>query len=117
MIYWIALGWKKPDNEFTFFCHTCSFENKSNFFIQYEIPSNLLEKYKEHYCDASPTDVIIFDRRLVHTSNQNISDKYSVAVVARVWDPTDDLTLTGSITALPYGGNIGRSNLIVDPLD
>jgi len=92
-------------------------KNKSNFFIQYEIPPNLLEKYKEHYCDASPTDLIIFDRRLVHTSNQNISDKYSVAVVARVWDPTDDLTLTGSITALPYGGNIGRSNLIVDPLD
>jgi len=92
-------------------------QNKSNYFVQYEIPSNLLEGYKEHYCNASPRDLIIFSKNTVHTSNQNISDKYSVAVVARAWDPTDDLTLTGSITAQPYGGNVGRSNLVVDLLD
>ena len=56
-------------------------------------------------------------KNLPHTSNQNTSQKYSVAVVARVWDPTDDLTISGSIAATPYGGNIGRSNLVVDLLD
>ena len=57
--------------------------------------------------------MIIFHKNIPHTSNQNISKKYSVAVVARVWDPTDDLTLSGSIAATPYGGNIGRSDLVV----
>lgn len=92
-------------------------QNKSNFFIQYEIPPNLLSEYKEHWCEVNPKDLIIFHKNMVHTSNQNTSKKYSVAVVARVWDPTDDLTLSGSMAATPYGGNIGRSNLIVDLLD
>jgi hypothetical protein len=51
---------------------------------------------------------------MVHTSNQNFSEQYFVAVVARVLDPTDDLTLSGSIAGTPYGRNIGRPNLIVD---
>ncbi|MDC1065936.1 phytanoyl-CoA dioxygenase family protein [Candidatus Pseudothioglobus singularis] len=92
-------------------------QSKSNYFVQYEIPSNLLEKYNEHFCDAKPTDLIIFDKNLVHKSNQNFSDHYSVAVVARVWDPSDDLTLTGSLIATPYGGNSGRPNLVVNPLE
>jgi ectoine hydroxylase-related dioxygenase (phytanoyl-CoA dioxygenase family) len=88
-------------------------QNISNYFIQYEIPPNFLMDYKEHWCEVSPKDLIIFHKNLVHTSNQNISEKYSVAVVARVWDPSDDLTLSGSIAATPYGGNIGRSDLVV----
>jgi ectoine hydroxylase-related dioxygenase (phytanoyl-CoA dioxygenase family) len=92
-------------------------QNKSNYFVQYEIPSNLLGGYKEHWCEVAPRDLIIFHRNLVHTSNQNTSSKYSVAAVARVWDPTDDLTISGSIGATPYGGNIGRANLVVDSLD
>ena len=92
-------------------------QNKSNYFIQYEIPSNLLKEYKDHWCDVSTKDLVIFNKNMVHTSNQNTSDKYSVAVVARVWDPTDDLTISGSLTATPYGGNIGRPNLVVDSLD
>ena len=92
-------------------------QNKSNYFIQYEIPSNLLKEYKEHWCNVSTKDLVIFNKNMVHTSNQNTSDKYSVAVVARVWDPTDDLTISGSLNATPYGGNIGRPNLVVDLLD
>ncbi len=92
-------------------------QNKSNYFIQYEIPTNLVKDYKEHWCEVNRKDLIIFHKNLVHTSNQNTSEKYSVAVVARVWDPTDDLTISGSIAATPYGGNIGRPNLFVDLLD
>ncbi len=92
-------------------------QNQSNYFVQYEIPSNLLTEFNEHWCEVGPGDLILFHKNLVHTSNQNISNKYSVAVVARVWDPTDDLTLSGSIGATPYGGNIGRSNLVVNLLD
>ena len=89
-------------------------EGKSNYFIQYEIPENLLTDYSEHFCEIPRTSLIIFHRNLVHRSNQNLSDEYSVAVVARVWDPTADLTLSGAIGATPYGNNIGRPNLIVD---
>jgi len=92
-------------------------QNKSHYFTQYEIPSNLLKDYKEHWCEVSPRDLIIFNKNMVHTSNQNTSNKYSVAVVARVWDPSDDLTISGSMQATPYGGNVGRPNLVVDPLD
>lgn len=92
-------------------------QNKSNHFVQYEIPAQLLSKYREHWCEVSQRDLIIFHRNLPHSSNQNISKKYSVDVVARVWDPTDDLSLSGSMAATPHGGNVGRPNLVVDLLD
>ena len=91
-------------------------EGKANHFIQYEIPDNFLSSYPEHWCENDRGDLVLFHRSLVHTSNENCSDEYSVAVVARVWDPTDDLTLSGSLAALPYGGNLGRPGLRVDPL-
>jgi ectoine hydroxylase-related dioxygenase (phytanoyl-CoA dioxygenase family) len=92
-------------------------KRKRNYFIQYEIPHNLVSDFQEHWCEVEPKDLIIFDRSMVHTSNQNTSDQYSIAVVARVWDPTDDLTLSGSIAATPYGGNVGRPGLVVNLLD
>ncbi len=88
-------------------------QNKSNYFVQNEIPSNLLKDYKEHFCINSPGDLIVFNRSLVHTSNMNISNEYSFALVMRVWNPSDDLTLSGNIAATPYGNDKGRSGLIV----
>jgi hypothetical protein len=90
-------------------------QNQANYLNQYEIPSNFLGEYEEHFCDVDRGDLIIFDRGLVHRSNNNSSKNYSFAVVARIWDPTNDLTLSGDISATPYGNNIGRSNLIVEP--
>lgn len=89
-------------------------EKKSHHFIQYEIPNNFLNSFQEHWCEASPGDLVIFDKALVHRSNQNKSNEYSTAIVARVWDPSDDLTLSGNMAATPYGGNIGRSNFTVN---
>ena len=61
-------------------------------------------------------DVVLFDRNLLHTSNPNTTDRYSFAVVARVWDPSDDLTLSGNLAATPYSGNdVGRADLVVRP--
>ncbi len=90
-------------------------KDKSNYFIQYEIPQNFLDEYKEHFCIAAPGDLYVFHKNLAHRSNANTSNKYSVAIVARVWDPSDDLTLSGNMHATPYGGNTGRPNLFVDP--
>jgi hypothetical protein len=93
-------------------------EGKRNHFIQYDIPRNLIEAagFEEVSIAAARGDLILFDRNLVHSSNENTSDQYSFACVARVWDPTDDLTLAGSMAVTPYGGDPGgRANLIVRP--
>jgi hypothetical protein len=90
-------------------------ENNKNTFKQYEIPANFLENYEAYDCVSERGDLILFDRNLVHTSNANTSSEISFAVVVRVWDPTDDLTLSGNMEATAYGGNIGRADLMVAP--
>jgi hypothetical protein len=86
---------------------------KKNSFIQMEIPPNFLAHLNEHWVEANVGDLVMFDKNLAHTSNANTSNQYSAAIVARVWDPSDDLTLSGNVDATPYGGNLGRQNLIV----
>ena len=89
-------------------------KNKKNSYTQYEIPSKFVKDYKEYFCEASPKDLVVFHKSLVHASNTNNSNKYSLAAAVRIWDPTDDLTLSGAIDAQPYKSNTGRSNLDVD---
>jgi len=88
---------------------------KKNSFVQLEIPSNFLTDFSEHWCEANPGDLIVFHKNLAHTSNANTSPNYSAALVARIWDPSEDLTLSGDLACTPYGGNIGRQNLVVNP--
>jgi ectoine hydroxylase-related dioxygenase (phytanoyl-CoA dioxygenase family) len=88
---------------------------KKNSFIQYEIPPHFLTKFSEVWCVANRGDLIMFDKNLAHTSNSNTSESYSAALVARIWDPSEDLTLSGECAAQPYGGNLGRQNLVVNP--
>lgn len=82
-------------------------------FVQYEVPESLLGEFTETPIEAARGDLVIFDRNLIHRSNPNLSDRISVAGVARVWDPTDDLTLSGTMAATPYGGDVGRAGLVV----
>lgn len=89
-------------------------ESKKNHFIQYEIPENFVKDFEEYQTVADVGDVIIFHRRLVHRSNTNPSDKHSYALVSRIWEPSNDLTISGAITVTPYGkGGDGRADLIV----
>lgn len=88
---------------------------KPNHFVQYEIPDNLVADYPEHVCEAKRGDAILFHRRMVHRSNVNTTDRYSFALVARIWTPEDDLSITGNMAATPYGGDIGRPGLVVRP--
>jgi hypothetical protein len=86
-------------------------------FGQLEIPEFFLEGHSEIFIDAAPTDLVIFDRNLVHRSNANISKEYTYAVVSRIWDPSDDLTLSGDISAAYLGKeDAGRQDLVVDTL-
>ena len=88
-------------------------ENKANYFRQYEIPSNFLKDYEEHFCEVKRGGCVLFDRSLAHRSNNNPSEDYSFAIVARVWEHSNDLTISGSLSATPYGGDVGRANLNV----
>ena len=89
-------------------------ESKKNHFIQYEIPENFVKDFEEYKTTCELGDVIIFHRKLVHRSNNNPSDRHSYALVSRVWEPSNDLTLSGQITVTPYKGGDGRANLVVD---
>lgn len=88
-------------------------EGKSNHFLQYEIPECLLQKYPIHWCVNQPGDLVVFHRNTVHTSNLNKSELYSFALVLRAWDPSEDLTLSGSAAAKPYKDDLGRADLVV----
>jgi hypothetical protein len=90
-------------------------EGKKNHFLQFEIPENFLTAFDRYECESERGDVILFERNLVHRSNHNTGSEYGFAIVARIWDPSDDLTLAGNIAATPYGGDVGRANLIVRP--
>jgi ectoine hydroxylase-related dioxygenase (phytanoyl-CoA dioxygenase family) len=90
-------------------------EKSRNAFKQIEVPRNFLSDWIEQPCIANRGDMIIFDRNLIHSSNANISDEMSFAIVCRVWDPSDDLTISGHMECEPYGGNQGRANLVVTP--
>ncbi len=89
-------------------------EGKKNQFGQLEVCENFLQEYERYECVSEPRDIIAFDRNLVHTSNPNKSELPAFAVVCRVWDPSDDLTLSGDI-AVSFGNNLGRANLVVNP--
>ena len=45
------------------------------------------------------------------SSNFNKSKNYSFAIVLRVWQSSSDLSLSGDMSAYPYGGDFGRANL------
>lgn len=89
-------------------------------FVQYEVPHQWLVEHcqqtgtETRCCEAARGDLVLFDRNLVHKSGQNTTNDYAFAIVARAWSPVDDLTLSGNMAATPYGGDIGRSDLVVE---
>ena len=91
-------------------------EGAKNHFIQYEIPENFVKKLKTYKSNVKLGDMLIFNRKSVHTSTENYSKDYAFAAVFRVWDMSNDLTLSGDLRVAPYRdiGN-GRPNLLVEP--
>ena len=102
-----------PFNEYIGYDKTS--ENKKNHYTQYEVPENFVKHLKTFKSNLNVGDLLIFHRNAVHTSTQNLSKKYSFAVVFRVWDISKDLTMSGNLSVNSYrdAGN-GRPNLEVD---
>ena len=92
-----------------------SSENKKNHFTQYEIPENFVKHLKTYKSIINVGDILVFHRKSIHNSTQNLSKKYSFAVVFRVWDFSKDLTISGNLGVSPYKDvNNGRPNLEVE---
>lgn len=89
-------------------------KGKPNQLTQREIPEYLVEKYKKVPALAKPGDVVLFHHSLVHTSSANESKDISFAGVIKVWEVSKDFSLSGNIGALPYGGDYGRAELVID---
>ena len=90
-------------------------ENKKNYYNQYEIPEKFFKHLKTFKSNLDVGDLLVFHRKSIHTSTQNLSKKYSFAVVFRVLDFSKDLTMSGNIAVTSYrdSGN-GRPNLEVE---
>ncbi len=86
-------------------------ENKKNHFVQYEVPEVFHANYQEFVCEYNLGDLVIFKRNLLHTSNANITEKPSYALVYRIWENSMDLTLSGDFAIRPYSGSDGAPNI------
>ena len=97
------------------FCEYQGFNagGQKHHFKQLEIPPQFLTDYSPLACVADRGDAIIFDRSLVHRSCENRSKTFAFAMAVRVWDASDDLTLSGDMAATPYGGDYGYPNINV----
>jgi len=68
--------------------------NGKNSFYQKEIPGEYVKQCKTKIMDLNVGDMVVFDRRLVHSSSINKSKSYSFALVLRVWEFSKDFTLS-----------------------
>jgi len=84
---------------------------KKNFFVQYEIPSSIAEKFEKIPAITKRGDLILFERNLMHTSTSNTTNQYSFSSVCRIWEPTQDLTLSGEFRVKPYNSDFGRPGI------
>lgn len=91
------------------------YQSGPHHFMQYEIPDVFVKHLPEYHCECKRGDLVLFDKNLVHRSNENQCFSYSFAMVVRIWNPKDDLTLAGDFCATPYGKDIGRERLCVSP--
>lgn len=84
--------------------------------IQYEIPSAFLKEYKSYIPSVKVGEGLFFDGKLVHRSLDNISKKPQFAIVFRVFDYSDDLTLSADWADIPYNRkSVGIPEINVNP--
>jgi len=91
------------------------YKNK-DLLLQYEIPINELNDYKEMAVELNPNDLFIFHQNLVHRSSNNISSLPSYAMTMKIFDYYNDLTISENFGERPYRytpptQNVGRKGL------
>ena len=84
---------------------------KKNYFVQYEVPSSIVEKFENVPAITKRGDLVLFERNMIHSSTPNSTNQYSFASVCRIWEPTQDLTLSGEFRVKPYNNDFGRPGI------
>ena len=70
--------------------------------VQYEIPSTFLSDYTAEIPPVNSGEGLFFSGNLVHRSLDNVSKKTLFAMVFRLFDYSEDLTLSSNWADLPY---------------
>jgi hypothetical protein len=82
--------------------------------IQYEIPDNLIKGYDKIIPDVKLTEALFFDGKLVHRSIDNSTEKVLFTIVFRIFDYSNDLTLSSNWADIPYNRkSLGFPNIDV----
>ena len=76
--------------------------DNSEYLVQFEVPDNEFEDLEKIDKELAPRDIMYFDKNLLHTSNPNISEKPSYAMIIRAFDYRNNLTLSDNTGDLPY---------------
>ena len=83
--------------------------------FQYEIPENLLKNYESAIPNVKVGEAIFFDGKTVHRSLDNTSNNPYFTIVFRVFDYSNDLTLSSDWADLPYNKkSMGYPNINID---
>ncbi len=83
--------------------------------VQYEIPNNLVKKFKTIFPNVKKNDGIFFNGKSVHSSIDNNSKKVFFTLVFRVYDYQNDLTLSSNWADIPYNQkSLGHPNINVE---
>ena len=70
--------------------------------VQYEIPTSFLSSYKEYIPAVKIGEGLFFNGKSVHRSLDNTSSKTLFTMVFRVFDYSEDLTLSSNWADIPY---------------
>lgn len=82
--------------------------------VQYEIPPSLLKDYKIVVPNVKIGEGLFFNGKIVHRSIDNRSKKPLITMVFRVFNYSDDLTLSSNWAEIPYNRkSLGAPNLNV----
>ena len=88
------------------------FDKEAN--VQYEIPDNLIGDYNKIIPDVKLTEALFFDGKLVHRSIDNCTNNILFTLVFRIFDYSNDLTLSSNWADIPYNRkSLGYPNINV----
>ena len=115
----MAVMSKSHKEDWFYFSEYTGYEgsNSNDMNVQYEVPPSFLKDYKSEVPKVKVGEGLFFNGKLVHRSIDNVSKKALLTMVFRVFNYSDDLTLSSNWADLPYkGDSLGAPNLVVSKL-
>jgi len=91
-------------------------DKNENAYVQYEIPSSFLKSYEAEIPPVKLGEGLFFNGKLVHRSLENKSNEILITMLFRVFDYSEDLTLSSYWGDVPYNRkSFGFPEINVDP--